>query len=354
MVRLVDWSRQARPIVDDAGAVRSLSTRDWRSAPAWSDARGRVVMERALAMDNPMTSRQTRSIEQSFFAVAFVGVLIVAAVSLSMGGTVGQAMILPLVLGAAVVAMVLARAVLARTRPERDRVVLAAMTHAGLCPCCAHELPGASAANGQRVICTECGSVWNAQRIVAPITLHSPLRDAERHNLRFLWLRFTGTRRGWIIKDDAGERTAIFAVRPGDRVDEPGADESLRERRRDAERRAKGHLRWLAYIGVGLVVLFLGSRSLGVLRTMNLAQPSSIFAAAWPLMLCVAYVTWLLGGNRGLSVHAAPRVALDRGLCPSCAGDLQPVSPDDDGLTRCPDCGAAWDLRKKGRIVREL
>lgn len=46
-----------------------------------------------------------------------------------------------------------------------------------------------------------------------------------------------------------------------------------------------------------------------------------------------------------LAPRTAARIAQDflrLGHCPSCAYDLINVEPDADGITCCPECGAAW------------
>lgn len=52
-----------------------------------------------------------------------------------------------------------------------------------------------------------------------------------------------------------------------------------------------------------------------------------------------------------LLAKARQRVAA--GVCGSCAYDLRPAEPDAGGLTRCPECGAAWDAARRRPSPRE-
>lgn len=52
-----------------------------------------------------------------------------------------------------------------------------------------------------------------------------------------------------------------------------------------------------------------------------------------------------------LMAKARQRVAA--GVCGSCGYDLRPAEPDAAGLTRCPECGAAWNAARRRPTPRE-
>lgn len=45
---------------------------------------------------------------------------------------------------------------------------------------------------------------------------------------------------------------------------------------------------------------------------------------------------------------------LGRGACPSCAYGLAGITPGSGGLTLCPECGCAWDMRPVRTEVRVI
>ena len=49
-------------------------------------------------------------------------------------------------------------------------------------------------------------------------------------------------------------------------------------------------------------------------------------------------------GSRFIFGPAAIRACLRLRRCPSCAYDLATLTPEPDGCTVCPECGAAWRL----------
>jgi hypothetical protein len=95
--------------------------------------------------------------------------------------------------------------------------------------------------------------------------------------------------------------------------------------------------------------------ALGVLVLVSLALregPAVIAVTLFsPVSSTLIFVTiaLLLWTNRALVRHMVKtRVALKaRGRCPACRYDIRGLEPDEDACTRCPECGAAWDMREK-------
>jgi hypothetical protein len=48
--------------------------------------------------------------------------------------------------------------------------------------------------------------------------------------------------------------------------------------------------------------------------------------------------------GRGFIFSRTAAVFLREGLCPSCVYPLKDISPQQDGCTVCPECGAAWKM----------
>ncbi len=70
-------------------------------------------------------------------------------------------------------------------------------------------------------------------------------------------------------------------------------------------------------------------------------NPMSIAPLLFLLMAFVASGGWLFRAARTFPDRAAARL-LDRGRCPTCMYDLSALTPERDGCTVCPECGAAW------------
>lgn len=118
-----------------------------------------------------------------------------------------------------------------------------------------------------------------------------------------------------------------------------------------------GHRRHRFYeIGWISVELLIGAVVLGVLlwaaRLTGLARPLPVAIAA-PLIGTLLFV-WAIVGfvSMAIAARATPQMCervfesrISQNKCRACSFSLDGLSPQPDGCTVCPECGAAWRLR---------
>lgn len=97
----------------------------------------------------------------------------------------------------------------------------------------------------------------------------------------------------------------------------------------------------------GFVVLFI--IMLATMAFMDLAMDgftlNSIRQFAWLIIL--ALVAVYMFTSSGLPHETMIKELLARSRCASCGFDLVGVPPDDEGLSRCPECGSRWRIAPK-------
>jgi hypothetical protein len=62
---------------------------------------------------------------------------------------------------------------------------------------------------------------------------------------------------------------------------------------------------------------------------------------------------WALGAHDNEMIDAYKAALASRDLCRACGYDMQRLTPDADGCTRCPECGAAWRLTMQARSLEQ-
>lgn len=135
-----------------------------------------------------------------------------------------------------------------------------------------------------------------------------------------------------------------------------GQDKSMLERAKpawDAEQWAPLGSAWgtWAWLAVILLLVLLASRLVGAAMTSWVgASPAAATSAEYAVLVGVgipaAVLTrgWLL--RRGWAARRA--MALKLRMCPACLYDLGATKAGAEGLTECPECGAAWRRGDEG------
>jgi hypothetical protein len=141
------------------------------------------------------------------------------------------------------------------------------------------------------------------------------------------------------ITDDAGRRVPLYI--PARRVIAHCRvpPEEFCEMRRSlvlhVDRRASPVLSLLSFFGLVFIVgLVIGLHSISL---------------AGLLVVALLIAAWVFHDRRRLPTRNPGLIArclLDRGRCASCAFPLAGVRPSREGLTQCPECGAAWHLHR--------
>jgi hypothetical protein len=123
---------------------------------------------------------------------------------------------------------------------------------------------------------------------------------------------------------------------------------------------------WLALIGAQavLVVLVAVGLNAGVNALTDTLEASGVRSAPIPRRtalfgivsleaICFGAVVATILVFRPAWLLAKARQRVAAGICGSCAYDLRALELDGRGLTVCPECGAAWNRRRRRATPRE-
>lgn len=207
----------------------------------------------------------------------------------------------------------------------------------GICPCCAYNLGDQLEREGS-LLCPECGARWGAARILRRHTFSAV--EAEPQPRRW-WRQFgefdiSGPTR---IRDDRSWTRPIVHARLRGPLREAKGERRSRLLEARSEMIRNGHVARTIVAVFFAIVLGVGSVPL-LLRPFGLDTLLGAFGA---LMAILVTASWIRGAQ-GVRMADVRHAMLRRRLCPCCAGDLEDAEADDEGLTPCPECGAAWRL----------
>jgi hypothetical protein len=246
-----------------------------------------------------------------------------------------------------------------RGNAKRTRRVGSLLASHGLCPTCAYSLADLSPEADGCTVCPECGGAWRRALFAAggPALPGSPR------------LSHTGWRRHLprgLVRDDRRETHTKVRLTPEELLRLPWSqdqrvrlDTALGEAR-DATR---GSRRTIAAIQLvmGMAILaatiWEGQLALRVAfdsDPLPMATALTLYLRIMPLGMAlfgIAVAIWFFTQSR---TAFSPRswlffpkgsACLPRhGFCAACINDLTGLTPEPDGCTVCPECGAAWRL----------
>jgi hypothetical protein len=129
------------------------------------------------------------------------------------------------------------------------------------------------------------------------------------------------------LLDDRGRKVPMrHPIRWGDEF-------SWRRNMSSTERR-----KWAALIGLNTIATF-AYMAFGV----SLLKNEWVFLAGCLVSVLLSF-SWGWCFDRTVKGPGTALARLHRGLCGSCKYPIETTSPQSDGCTVCPECGAAWKL----------
>ena len=206
---------------------------------------------------------------------------------------------------------------------NRGRHSMAAFARCiGHCPCCALDLSDASSDQDGATVCPQCGGAWKVD-----VVEHDPSKPRAR-DVRFAVTDHHGVCSNVEIRTLVDPRL-YTKTRP--RTFIPDAPRSIKQ------------------MLVGLTPLV----CLGLMVAWFFLRPPASGSVWSVLAAVVAVAAAIFLVMRRLVERVTPRQhvvrALRAGLCPVCTYEMRGLQPADKfGLTRCPECGAAWRLGGTG------
>jgi hypothetical protein len=245
-----------------------------------------------------------------------------------------------------------------RGNAVRTRRVGSLLASHGLCPTCAYSLADLSPEADGCTVCPECGGAWRRELFAAggPALPGSPR------------LSHTGWRRRLprgLLRDDRRETHPEARLPPDELLGLPWSEsqrlrlaaalEAARVATTSARRRlaafqfAMGAL----YLGMSVWVVRMIIRVLTEWDTAWGGVPAMVIATVPIGMLAftlgMAAITmlqarWILGSRGRLFLPKGSACLTRHGFCAACINDLTGFTPEPDGCTICPECGAAWRL----------
>jgi len=237
----------------------------------------------------------------------------------------------------------------------------------GVCPQCATALTQISKTSPNRLelatkplvgrpelgCCPVCDAAWDIAKIRqgSPAMLRADQAERPGAFKSFLKRLFISPiHMVPVITDAAGIRVPVYDAPTQERLDDE--HDELTQRRRSAISRVelfgqanpRTMLEWnLLFV---LVVLYPYVIYSGFTRT----DGSSLYKYILPifLLLCLPGLWIFVVRLRKAAKYASKADGLAQqllaaNLCPSCAGDLEAVEPDDHGHRTCPQCAAVWE-----------
>lgn len=240
------------------------------------------------------------------------------------------------------------------------RLLRLTLVSAGRCAQCAYSLADLEPESDGCCVCPECGAAWRLDpatrdrlRAVRAFSSSPPedpnLTAADRRDRRMLrwFIEGIGGKRHFAVVDDRGR--VVDLVHPSVHRRPPPGWDALPP---DLRRRLTSRLRLLGWpkrvlaavtIGPFLVYLWIiGAPGVGAGGPTRVGFVL-VYALAFPLMLALYVVRPQPGNGRPIR-----RLFLRERLCPTCAGNLEPVEPGPDGCRVCPICLSAWRLQRAG------
>lgn len=211
----------------------------------------------------------------------------------------------------------------------------------GLCPGCLYNLAAQAEQDGL-VRCPECGARWSATRIVRRHAfVVRPETEFERQKRR--WRMLGGIDGGGPtrIKDDQDRMRPIVSGRLRQQIRAATGNRRVRllaaRREIGRERRVR---RWIVAAFFFFLYATVSSSMLlsGALTGWRVLDWLLALSTCW----CAVYMPMMIvRGSMGFTAVRVREGMLRHGLCPSCGFDLD-MTPDDDGVVECGECGAAW------------
>lgn len=189
------------------------------------------------------------------------------------------------------------------------------------CPHCAQRLDFADA---QEATCAECGCVWRAEE--EPRVAARPKAPE------------------WIAVDARGQRVELFNAPALVKVAAQRLDMTPAELRRLQAESSK--LTRLQRIGMACSSLIFGVQwLLNIIDNIGRHRPIGVFIFGLGVVACAIGFWGSFRLATGLEPALFTAAMLRRARCPRCGYRLEGCTPDAaDGATRCPECGAAWNL----------
>ena len=229
-----------------------------------------------------------------------------------------------------------------------DRVI-GQLLQAAVCPSCAYDLAGLAVGADGCVRCAECGAAWTADRIGRTEPLGGIDPGAAQGAAGFL------EPSEYHARDARGQRVPLLYVKPRAirRLAWPEAARPRLEAALLAARRATRLDRWpvagFLFFAAGAGVagqVWLGRKMATDSVTGRLSGDDVGVLLGLTLIPVGLLVAGLhtLAGRTLLRLRGAARAFASTGICPSCFADLTKATPEPDGCSLCPGCGAAWRL----------
>lgn len=244
------------------------------------------------------------------------------------------------------------------TRRTMGHSLAATAVAQGFCGQCCYSLEGKPPEHDGCVVCPECGAAWRATRLTTvawaddarkptePMPAHT---SGERRRITLLKLIGLIPRYSNRLGPDHRDRIvpipdSRFWVVPRTIRDSVATDILAAARR---EARSHGLIARLLVMLLPLGIAALASTgiyaSLTDRRQSTSMQTLGIFAAFVFVVMIVLAIAILVGHTRIRPKHVAAALT-DRNLCGSCLRNLVDTTPQSDGITTCPRCGAGWML----------
>lgn len=261
-------------------------------------------------------------------------VIVVLAIAMGLLGVPGA--IIAVLLGASVLALLIAIAFENREAEKaRQRRIVEVFVREGICPSCGYNLCNAPVTpeDGMRV-CSECGSAWRDQRILRAVPFQGDkLVPFARYPLKFELWGF-----GAKVRDASGLWQPLVnahAVRKLNRADAAESGRRLKAAVREIARRSRP---WRYALGAGIM-------GLTVLIILLIAGPKGLYdhlgLTAIVVMAMVSLVAAFAGPTH-IRSSTLPRAFIRKGVCPACA-TLLPQAPNaPGGLLACATCLSVW------------
>jgi Zn-finger nucleic acid-binding protein len=232
------------------------------------------------------------------------------------------------------------------------RAVRETLVAEGLCAGCAYRLHGIPAEDDGCTVCPECRAAWRVPKdIPSPAELRADDRSARGNDnpvLRMVTFGVFGRPYVVATQDDAGRLVEL--VTPAIRRSPTPGWETLDEATRRAiirELNAKVRMKRVGFAvataAYGLVAGIMLVRAASFTPALSMGYISHML----PVFAFAMLTVWLgamvvrpsIRDRRGYA-----GVLTGRGLCGRCATDLTRVRRDENGIARCPACGASWKL----------
>jgi hypothetical protein len=319
---------------DDRGEARTVANND----RAQSDERSGDPRFRALVAQSAATRRAT---------FAGNGLITVFITMVSVVGL--RALGVPF-LAAFAIAFITSMVVFAFRNKGRaviaERAAADVYLRRGLCASCLYSLAGLEPAPDGCLSCPECGSAWKRDRIVdfAAFTTASESDGlAATRRVGEMLTRSAGDfSAGSRAKDHRNQPCTL--IPPTLRHHLATAPEPLRPRLAAARKRIRRSGRLLRMIVTVVIAIVFITPPVALLTLRGFGAGRYVILSFFMLAFGILLTLGVARGNFAYRKRDIIRAMLDQRLCPSCAEDLTPRTPNPpapDGLTTCI-CGHSW------------